>query len=149
MDEPRDGDLSTVEERIEALARRHDPTWRARENAAVLDAAADLSRLLDVLNDRLMRACRTGDAEAARRILSGPLDAAARGTLSRLEAHVDEVDEVESALCNVPPRVVLRGTATLTRAEGERLLDEGAKAREELVRSRRRVPRWPENSDAE
>lgn len=55
------------------------------DDAAALDAAADLSRVLDELQTRLLRACRTRDADEARRLLAGPLDVAARGTLERLE----------------------------------------------------------------
>lgn len=54
------------------------------DDAVAIEAAAELSRTLDRLQDHLLRACRTRDAALARRLLAGPLAIAARGTLDRL-----------------------------------------------------------------
>lgn len=59
---------------------------QASDDERVLARAADLSRTLDDLQARLLRAIRTGDAEEARRVLAGPLDVAARGTIERLQS---------------------------------------------------------------
>lgn len=56
----------------------------AADDERALARAADLSRALDDLQARLLRAIRMGDAAEARRLLAGPLDVAAHGTLARL-----------------------------------------------------------------
>lgn len=58
----------------------------AAEDERALARAADLSRALDDLNGRLLRAIRLGDAAEARRLLAGPLEVAAIGTLARLRS---------------------------------------------------------------
>jgi hypothetical protein len=58
----------------------------ATDDERAIAQAAELSRSLDDLQALLLRAIRTEDADAARRILAGPLDVAARGTLERLRS---------------------------------------------------------------
>ena len=58
----------------------------ATDDERAIAQAAELSRSLDELQALLLRAIRTEDADAARRILAGPLDVAARGTLERLRS---------------------------------------------------------------
>jgi hypothetical protein len=56
------------------------------DDERVLERCSELSRELDAVHTRLLRALRTGDAEAGRRILAGPLEAATLGTLGRLRS---------------------------------------------------------------
>jgi hypothetical protein len=59
---------------------------QASDDERAIARAAELSRSLDELQALLLRAIRTEDADAARRILAGPLGIAARGTLERLRS---------------------------------------------------------------
>lgn len=58
-------------------------------DAAVVERARQVSRDLDELNARLLRAIQRGDAAWIRRFFAGPLDVAARGTLTRLDSTVE------------------------------------------------------------
>lgn len=53
---------------------------------AVVERARQVSRDLDELNARLLRAIHREDATAARRLLAGPVAVAVRGTLERLDS---------------------------------------------------------------
>lgn len=67
------------------------PAPETADDAAALDAVAELSRTVDQLQVHLLRACRLRDPELARRLLAGPLAIAAEATLDRLRVPDDEV----------------------------------------------------------
>lgn len=67
------------------------PAPETADDAAAIDAVAELSRTVDQIQVHLLRACRLRDPELARRLLAGPLAIAAEATLDRLRVPDDEV----------------------------------------------------------
>ena len=60
------------------------------DDERVIERARVVSRELDDYSSRLLRAIHREDADAARRLLAGPVAVAVRGTLDRLDSQSEE-----------------------------------------------------------